>query len=134
MTLYYTKPGPAYVSEEMAKAQQRIERAEQGNFLRFLKNAEIAALEECWNFELYNAVCQVAAVYPNDSPVVSTLRRGRLLDVMLSHNGRGRVFATLSEDEAIAVGNEFVNLLMARMGRAEMVDLIGAPDAGIDRH
>ena len=302
MTLYYTKPGPAYVSEEMAKAQQRIERAEQGNFLRFLKNAEIrnasplvvandaaalaaldgnepsgwtmgdigicpagmgkcdvggpslkggtvksafapvpggpkncvrcrffitgpaflgglvakfnstgvllmeaserlrkieaeisgiedravpdellllghvysrrdtvleevdtvaynwhacfalvqrcktalkaangdglslvlagnagdldTALEECSDFDLYNAVCQVAAVYPNDSPVVSTLRRGHLLDVMLSRNGRRPVFATLSEDEAHAVGNEFVNLLMARIGRAETVDLI----------
>lgn len=83
-----------------------------------------AALEECSDFELYNAVCQVAAVYPNDSPVVSTLRRGRLLDVMLSHNGRRPVFATLSEDEALAVGNEFVNLLMARIGRAETVDLV----------
>lgn len=302
MTLYYTKPGPAYVSEEMARAQQRIEQAEQSNFLRFLKNAEIrevsplvvtndaaaldaldaneqsgwavgdigicpvgmgrchiggpcikgdkvktafapvpggpkncvrcrffitgpaflgglvakfnstgvllmeaserlrkieaeicgmedraeqeelrhlgraydrrdrvldevdtiaynwhacfslvqrckaalktangngvslvlagnagdldAALTECSDFELYNAVCQVAAVYPNDSPVLPTLRRGRLLDAMLSRNGRRPVFATLSEEEALAVGNEFVTLLMARIGRAETVDLI----------
>lgn len=302
MTLYYTKPGPAYVSEEMAKAQQRIEQAEQGNFLRFLKNTEIrdasplvvtndiaalaaldanaqsgwaigdtgicpvgtgkcdvggpslngnkvkvafapvpggpkncvrcrffitgpaflgglvakfnsigvslmeaserlrklemeicgiedraepeelrhlgraydrrdrvleevdtlaynwhacfglvqrckaalkaasgngvslvlagnagdldTALTECSDFELYNAVCQVASVYPNDSPVLPTLRRGRLLDAMLSRNGRRPVFATLSEDEALAVGNEFVTLLMARIGRAETVDLI----------
>lgn len=302
MTLYYMKPGPAYVSEEMAKAQQRIEQAEQSNFLRFLKNAEIrdaaslvitndaaalaaldaneqsgwtvgdigicpvgmgkchvggpslkgetvktafspvpggpkncvrcrffitgpaflgglvakfnnigvalmeaserlrkteaeicgiedrakpeelrhlgriydrrdrvleevdglaynwhacfglvqrckaalkatysngvslvlagnagdldAALTECSDFELYNAVCQVAAVYPNDSPVLSTLRRGRLLDAMLSRNGRRPVFATISEEEALAVGNEFVTLLMARIGRVETVDLI----------
>lgn len=302
MTLYYTKPGPAYVSEEMAKAQQRIEQAEQANFVRFIKNAEIretsplvvtndasalaaldaneqsgwvvgdigicpvgmgkcniggeslrgdqvrkayapvpggpkncvrcrffvtgpaflgglvakfnstgvllmeaserlrkieaeicgiedradpaelrhlgrtydrrdrvleevdtlaynwhacfalvqrcksalhtangnglnlvlagnagdldVALAECSDFELYNAVCQVAAVYPNDSPVLPTLRRGRLLDAMLSRNGRQPVFATLTEDEALAVGNEFVNLLMARIGRADTVDLI----------
>jgi hypothetical protein len=83
-----------------------------------------AALTECSDFELYNAVCQVAAVYPNDSPVLSTLRRGRLLDAMLSRNGRRPVFATLSEEEALAVGNEFVTLLIARIGRAETVDLI----------
>lgn len=83
-----------------------------------------AALAECSDFELYNAVCQVAAIYPNDSPVLPTLRRGRLLDAMLSHNGRRPVFATLSEEESLAVGNEFVNLLMARIGRAETVDLI----------
>ncbi len=302
MTLYYTKPGPAYVSEEMAKAQQRIEQAEQANFIRFLKNVEIreasplvitndsaalnaldsneqsgwvvgdigicpvgmgkchvggknidgnktknafvptpggakncvrcrffitgpaflgglvakfnstgvllmeaserlrkieseicgiedrglpeelrslgrtydrrdrvleevdtfaytwhacfaliqrskialkaangdvmslvlvgdvddldVALTECSDFELYNAVCQMAAIYPNDSPVLPTLRRGRLLDAMLSRNGRRPVFATLSEEEALAIGNEFVNLLMARLGRAETVDLI----------
>lgn len=29
------------MSEEMAKAQQRIEQAEQANFIRFLKNVEI---------------------------------------------------------------------------------------------
>jgi hypothetical protein len=43
---------------------------------------------------------------------------------MLSRNGRRPVFATLSEEEALAVGNEFVTLLIARIGRAETVDLI----------
>lgn len=83
-----------------------------------------AALLECSDFELYNSVCQVAAVYPNDNSVLPTLRRGRLIDAMLSRNGRRPVFATLSEEEALEVGNEFVNLLMARIGRVETVDLI----------
>lgn len=93
------------------------------------------ALTECSDFELYNAVCQMAAIYPNDSPVLPTLRRGRLLDAMLSRNGRRPVFATLSEEEALAIGNEFVNLLMARLGRAETVDLIeGTTNDEINRY
>lgn len=43
MTLYYTKPGPAHVSEALAAAQQKLQRQEQTNFIRFLQNAEIAA-------------------------------------------------------------------------------------------
>lgn len=43
MTMYYTKPGPAHVSEALAAAQQKLQRQEQTNFIRFLQNAEIAA-------------------------------------------------------------------------------------------
>ena len=43
MTLYYTKPGPAHISESLAAAQQKLQRQEQTNFIRFLQNAEIAA-------------------------------------------------------------------------------------------
>lgn len=52
------------------------------------------------------------------------LRRGRLLDALLSRNGRSAVFAALSESEALAVGNQFVELLMARIGRADTNALV----------
>jgi hypothetical protein len=77
------------------------------------------ALAECSSFELYDAVCQHARVYPNENVLVANLRRGRLLDAMLARNSRPPVFATLSEAEALAVGNEFVELLLARAGRAD---------------
>lgn len=77
------------------------------------------ALSECSNFELYDAVCQRAKVYPNENVLLANLRRGRLLDAMLARNGRQPAFASLSESEALAVGNEFVELLMARAGRAD---------------
>lgn len=83
-----------------------------------------AALAECTEFELYDAVCQRANVYPNENVLVSNLRRGRLLDALLSRNGRAAVFASLSETEALAVGNQFVELLMARAGRADTNALI----------
>ncbi len=83
-----------------------------------------AALAECTEFELYDAICQRANVYPNENVLVANLRRGRLLDALLSRNGRSAVFAALSESEALTVGNQFVELLMARVGRADTNALI----------
>lgn len=40
MTLYYLKPGPAYVSQQMAEAQARMLEREQENYLRFLQNSD----------------------------------------------------------------------------------------------
>jgi hypothetical protein len=77
------------------------------------------ALSECSDFELYNAVCQRAKVYPNENVLLANLRRGRLLDAMLVRSGRQPVFASLTESEALSVGNEFVELLMARAGRVD---------------
>ncbi|WP_426212505.1 hypothetical protein [Massilia sp. TWP1-3-3] len=81
-----------------------------------LSDLQIGVLE-CTDFDLYDAVCQRARVYPNDSLLTANLRRGRLLDAMLARNGRTPIFATLTEAEALAVGNQFVELLMARVGR-----------------
>lgn len=83
-----------------------------------------AALAECTEFELHDAVCQRANVYPNENVLIANLRRGRLLDALLSRNGRSAVFAALSECEALAVGNQFVELLMARVGRADTNALV----------
>jgi hypothetical protein len=43
---------------------------------------------------------------------------------MLARNGRRPVFSALSEDEALAVGNEFVNLLIRRLGHADTIALV----------
>lgn len=82
------------------------------------------ALSECTDFDLYNAVCQSATVYPSEGTTLSNLRRGRLLDAMLTQNGRRPVFASLSEEEALAVGNEFVSLLISRVGHHDTIALI----------
>lgn len=81
-------------------------------------------LSECSQFELLDAVCQAGNVYPNRQVPAANLRRGRLLDAMLIRNDRTPVFATLTEDEALAAGNEMVAFLIARCGSADTVDLI----------
>ena len=83
-----------------------------------------AAIQLTTDFELLNSVCQVARVYPADDPTLANLRRARLLDAMLERNGGRPVFATLSEREALVVGNEFVNLLVKRFGHADAVALV----------
>ncbi len=82
------------------------------------------ALSECSKFELLDMVCQAGAVYPNQEVPVASLRRGRLLDAMLIRNGRTPIFATLTEHEMLAAGNEMVAFLFGRCGQAETVDII----------
>lgn len=77
------------------------------------------AVAECSDFELYDAVCQRARIYPNENIVIANLRRGRLLDAMFARNGKKPIFAALTESEALEVGNQFVALLMARVGRED---------------
>jgi hypothetical protein len=83
-----------------------------------------AAIEMTTDFELMNSVCQVAKVYPGNDSTLANLRRARILDAMLARNGRRPVFSALSEDEALAVGNEFVNLLVRRLGHADTIALV----------
>ena len=47
-----------------------------------------------------------------------------MLDAMLERSGGRPVFATLSEQEVLVVGNEFVNLLVKRFGHADTVALV----------
>lgn len=94
-----------------------------GSAVRLLAGGDITdistALEKATEFELFNNVCQHATVYPAPTVPYATLRRGRLLDAMLARNERHPVFATLTDDQALAVGNEFVNFLYARLGSVE---------------
>jgi hypothetical protein len=83
-----------------------------------------AAIEMTTDFELMNSVCQVAKVYPGNDSTLANLRRARILDAMLARNGRRPVFSALSEDEALAVGNEFVNLLIMRLGHLDTIALV----------
>ncbi len=83
-----------------------------------------AAIDMTTDFELVNAVCQAARVYAGDDPTLANLRRARVLDAMLARNDCRPVFSSLTEDEALAVGNELVNLLVKRFGHTDAVALI----------
>lgn len=70
-------------------------------------------------FDLYDSICQHATVYPAANVPQASLKRGRMLDAMLARNMRQPVFASLSEQEVLAVGNQMVALLTARLGHHE---------------
>jgi len=99
-----------------------------GSTVRLLAGGDISdistALEKATEFELFNNVCQHATIYPAPTVPSATLRRGKLLDAMLIRNDRRPVFATLTDDQALAVGNELVNLLYARLGSIESQRII----------
>ncbi len=82
------------------------------------------AVRETTDFDLFNAVCQVARIYPSQASTLASFKRAKIVDTMLALNGRKPVFATLSEEETIAVGNELTNLLLARVGRADTLALM----------
>ncbi|WP_373322332.1 VPA1269 family protein [Paraburkholderia adhaesiva] len=104
------------------------ESGEPGKSVRLLATVDLTdvatALGEARPFDLYNSVCQHATVYPAPTVPRATLRRGRLLDAMLARNHREPIFASLTDDEALAVGNELVNFLYARLGYKETACLI----------
>lgn len=77
------------------------------------------AIGDASKFDLYDSICQHATVFPAAAVPTANLRRGRMLDAMLSRNMRQPIFATLSDQEALAVGNQMVSLLQARLGHHE---------------
>ncbi|WP_332750046.1 gamma-mobile-trio integrase GmtZ [Hydrogenophaga sp.] len=107
-TLAVPRPGSSTVSLVLAGSQRDLE----------------VAIEMTTDFEVINAVCQVAQVYPSEDSTLANLRRSRLLDAMLLRSGCKPVFATLSDAEALGVGNEFVSFLVARLGRVETTALM----------
>jgi hypothetical protein len=82
------------------------------------------ALRQSSQFALYDSVCQHATIYPAKTTPIATLRRGRLLDTMFSRNDKPPIFAALSDDEALLVGNAMVAFLLTRVGESETERLI----------
>lgn len=82
-------------------------------------------LEEVSKFETLNSVCQMAVAYPAEKSIpIANLRRSKILDAMLSRNDCKPIFATLSDAEAISVGNQLSSFLLAQLGRTETVNLL----------
>lgn len=98
------------------------------NDVRLLTSGGISdvatVLGSATKFDVYNNICQHATIYPAATVPIATLRRGRLLDAMLARNQRFPVFAELTDEQALSVGNELVNLLYTRLGHNETSNII----------
>lgn len=107
-------------------AQQNLNK--QGELSLVLGGDEVdfgVVMQEASRFETFNSVCQMAVAYPAEKAIpLANLRRSKLLDAMLSRNNCNPVFASLSDEEAMAVGNQLSTLLIARLGRVETANLI----------
>lgn len=94
-----------------------------GDALKLIATSDLAglgvAIGDASKFDLYDSICQHATIFPAAGVPTANLRRGRMLDAMLTRNLREPLFASLSDDEALAVGNQMVTLLQARLGHHE---------------
>ncbi|MBT9521299.1 MAG: hypothetical protein IV101_10420 [Dechloromonas sp.] len=82
------------------------------------------AIEFASDIEVINSICQVANIYPAEDTTLANLRRSRILDSMLVRNNCKPIFASLSEDDALKVGNEFTNFLLSKFGKNNTISLL----------
>ncbi|MBI2408395.1 MAG: hypothetical protein HYV19_08875 [Gemmatimonadetes bacterium] len=76
------------------------------------------ALRRCNDITLWNRVCFDSEVWDAVDATEPAARRGMRIDHLLAQSGRPAVFAGLSEEERIAVGNVFARWLETRLGPA----------------
>lgn len=82
------------------------------------------SLESCSNFDLWDRICEESEFFEGTDARVPALRRGRLFDAMLAREGRPALFATLTDDQIISVGNEVTRLLRTQLGDGNLNDLL----------
>lgn len=94
------------------------------------------SMKECSEFDLWDRICRSADVYPSIDPALPSIRRARLLDAMLTRNGKTAAFATFTDQQLQYVGNAWTAHLRAILGEAALIGLIegtcGVQELGID--
>lgn len=69
-------------------------------------------------FELLDKICQSSIFFKSIDATVPNLKRMRRFDNVLIRSGHEPMFVHMSEDEALAVGNEYARYLYSKLGRA----------------
>jgi hypothetical protein len=76
-----------------------------------------AVLEESTEIELADRVCQAAVFFAGIDAKLPNLKRMRAFDAMLKRNGYDPVFVEMTEEDALAIGNQMAAFLYTRHGR-----------------
>jgi hypothetical protein len=79
-------------------------------------------LTETSAFHQLSEVCENAELFHSCSDELAVNRRSQLLDKMLLKNGLNPHFVYLSEEEQLAIGNQFNQLMLARLKSWEKID------------
>jgi hypothetical protein len=77
-----------------------------------------SALQRCTDITLWNRVCYSSEVIDSVDATEAATYRGMRLDHVLAQSGKPAVFASLTDRERVAVGNEFARWLETRLGPA----------------
>ncbi|PMU88853.1 hypothetical protein C1X83_36640, partial [Pseudomonas sp. GP01-A4] len=68
------------------------------------------------DFTLWDSICRSSEFYPDVDSTLPALRRGKMFDVVFGRGNLPPLFVTLSDDEAVAVGNELSHFLRGEVG------------------
>ncbi|MBY0252511.1 MAG: integrase family protein [Methylobacterium organophilum] len=74
------------------------------------------AFSACTDFTLWDSICRSSEFYPDVDSTLPALRRGKMFDVVFGRGNLPPLFVTLSDDEAVAVGNELSHFLRGEVG------------------
>ena len=106
-----------------AALQRDIEAASRGEDNRrlpVLLNGSMEDLsvsfERCTDYDLWTRIAEDSEIFPSVDPVPAALRRAVRLDRVLHKAGEGAVFATLSDEERVTLGNMYARWLRTRLG------------------
>ncbi len=68
-------------------------------------------------FELFDNVCQSAVFFKSIDPDKANLKRLRMFDAFLKRSGYEAAFCEMTDDDALAIGNEMAKFMFTQFGR-----------------
>ena len=80
-------------------------------------------------FELLDTICQTSVFFKSIDATVPNLKRMRWFDNILIRSGNDPIFVNMSEDEALAVGNEYARFLYNKLGRTAANQIVSGRKA-----
>jgi len=112
---------------EQCKVIQENQIKENSSKFNLITNGDIMninySIAECSEFELYDEVCQSSIFYEGIQPNIANMKRNQIINKMLLNNDIEPYFLFLNEDESLHVGNEFIKLLMMKLGKPNAIDV-----------
>jgi len=113
---------------EQCKVVQENQIKENSNKFNLITNGDIMninySIAESTEFELYDEVCQSSIFYESIQPNIANMKRNQIINKMLLNNDMKPYFLFLNEDESLHVGNEFIKLLMIKLGKPNTIDVL----------
>ena len=82
------------------------------------------SFERCSDYDLWARIAADSEAHPSVDPAPAALRRAARLDRVLHDAGEGAVFATLSDEERVTVGNMYARWLRMRLGPTDHAAVI----------
>ncbi|MDN5114884.1 VPA1269 family protein [Aliarcobacter butzleri] len=116
------------IQEKKMKENFKLNLLENSDKFDLITNRSIMDLNynitECSEFELYDEVCQSSIFYESIQPNIANMKRNQIINKMLLNNDIEPYFLFLNEDESLYIGNEFIKLLMIKLGKPNTIDVL----------